>query len=78
MSSHYCRSPTQCITSIAVRSIFNDKNENPLIQPLLFQVGRMMMNIRGLMLDDPEHTVHLRTLHDLQFVSRGEEIESVD
>jgi len=25
-------------------------------------VGRMMMNIRGLILDDPEHTVHLQTL----------------
>ncbi|KIM82052.1 hypothetical protein PILCRDRAFT_820951 [Piloderma croceum F 1598] len=25
-------------------------------------VGRMMMNIRGLILDDPEHTVHLKTL----------------
>jgi hypothetical protein len=38
----------------------------------------MMINIRGLMLDDPEYTVHLRTLHDLQFVSRDEEIEFVD
>ena len=26
-----------------------------------------MMNIRGLILDDPEHTVHLRTL---EFVNR--------
>jgi len=25
-------------------------------------VGRMMMNIRGLILNDPEHTVHLQTL----------------
>ncbi|KIM76582.1 hypothetical protein PILCRDRAFT_12636 [Piloderma croceum F 1598] len=25
-------------------------------------VGRMMMNLRGLILDDPEHTVHLKTL----------------
>jgi len=25
-------------------------------------VGRMMMNLRGLILDDPEHTVHLQTL----------------
>jgi len=38
----------------------------------------MMMNIRGLMLDDPEHTVHLQTLHDLQFVACNEEIECVD
>jgi hypothetical protein len=27
-----------------------------------FKVGRMMMNIRGLILDDPEHTMCLRTL----------------
>jgi hypothetical protein len=27
----------------------------------------MMMNIRGLIMDDPEHTVHL---HTLQFVTR--------
>jgi hypothetical protein len=26
------------------------------------QVGRMMMNIRGLIMSDPEHTTHLRTL----------------
>ena len=26
------------------------------------KVGRMMMNIRGLILDDPEHTVYLQTL----------------
>jgi len=25
-------------------------------------VGRMMMNIRGLVLDDPAHTMHLQTL----------------
>jgi len=25
-------------------------------------VGRMMMNIRGLIMSDPEHTTHLRTL----------------
>ena len=28
----------------------------------LREVGHMMMNIRGLILDDPEHTMHLRTL----------------
>jgi len=27
----------------------------------LHQVGRMMMNIRGLILDDPEHTIYLQT-----------------
>jgi hypothetical protein len=39
------------------------------------KVGRMMMNIRGLILDDSEHTVHLPTL---QFVARtyaGSEVE---
>jgi hypothetical protein len=29
---------------------------------LRHKVGRMMMNIRGLVLEDPEHTVHLKTL----------------
>jgi hypothetical protein len=45
---------------------------------LTTQVGRMMMNIRGLILDDPEHTVHLQTL---QFAERtddaGSEFEDV-
>jgi hypothetical protein len=27
-----------------------------------YKVGRMMMNIRGLILEDPEHTLHLQTL----------------
>jgi len=30
-------------------------------------VGRMMMNIRGLIMDDPEHTTNLKTL---QFATR--------
>jgi hypothetical protein len=30
------------------------------------QVARMMMNIRGLILDDPEHTIYLQTF---QFVA---------
>lgn len=33
-----------------------------LFWPSLFKVGRMMMNIRGLILDDPEHTVYLQTI----------------
>jgi hypothetical protein len=33
----------------------------------LKKVGHMMMNIRGLIVDDPEHTVHLQTL---QFATR--------
>ena len=32
------------------------------------KVGRMMMNIRGLIMDDPEYTVHLQTL---QFATRN-------
>jgi hypothetical protein len=31
------------------------------------KVGRIMMNIRGLIMDDPEHTVHLQTI---QFTTR--------
>jgi hypothetical protein len=31
------------------------------------KVGRMMMNIRGLIMGDPEYTVHLQTL---QFAAR--------
>lgn len=27
----------------------------------------MMMNIRGLIFDDPDHTVHLQTLETLDF-----------
>jgi hypothetical protein len=43
------------------------------------QVSRMMMNIRGLILDDPEHTTYLQTL---QFVTvtnsdSGTELEVV-
>jgi hypothetical protein len=37
----------------------------------------MMMNIRGLIMDDPEHTLHLQTLQfDTQFQS-GTEIGDV-
>jgi len=38
-------------------------------------VGRMMMNIRGLVLDDPEHTVHLQTLQFTARTGPGSEIE---
>jgi len=40
-------------------------------------VGRMMMNIRGLMLGDPEHTVHLETLQFTSVVPRAE-LSTVD
>jgi hypothetical protein len=35
----------------------------------------MMMNIRGLILDDPEHTVHLRTLEFANTHDSGFEIK---
>ena len=35
----------------------------------------MMMNIRGLVMDDPEHTTHLRTLHFATQTSAGSEVE---
>jgi hypothetical protein len=37
----------------------------------------MMMNIRGLILDDPEHTVHLQTLQFAAPNNSGREIEEV-
>jgi hypothetical protein len=39
------------------------------------KVGRMMMNIRGLILDDSEHTVHLQTLQFATRTNAGSEIE---
>jgi hypothetical protein len=38
-------------------------------------VGRMMMNLRGLVLDDPEHTVHLQTI---QFAGRDRTGAEID
>ena len=35
----------------------------------------MMMNIRGLIMDDPEHTVHLQTLKFTNRHSSDSEIE---
>ncbi|KIM72227.1 hypothetical protein PILCRDRAFT_16333 [Piloderma croceum F 1598] len=40
-------------------------------------VGRMMMNIRGLILDDPQHTVHLQTLQFGGRTTAASEIEDV-
>jgi len=37
--------------------------------------GRMMMNIRGLNMDDPEHTVHLKPLEFATRTNAGSEIE---
>jgi len=35
----------------------------------------MMMNIRGLIMDDPEHTTHLRTLQFATRTNAGSEVE---
>jgi len=35
----------------------------------------MMMNIRGLILDDPEHTMHLQTLEFANCHASGSETE---
>jgi hypothetical protein len=35
----------------------------------------MMMNIRGLIMEDPEHTVHLQTLQFAARTNAGSEIE---
>jgi hypothetical protein len=43
----------------------------------LLQVGRMMMNIRGLVLDDPGHTMHLRALQFNGNLIPDSEIEEV-
>jgi len=40
-------------------------------------VGRLMMNIRGLIMDDPEHTVHLQTLQFAAHTNPGSEIDEV-
>jgi hypothetical protein len=35
----------------------------------------MMMNIRGLIMEDPEHTVHLRSLQFATCINAGSDIE---
>ncbi|KIM74561.1 hypothetical protein PILCRDRAFT_828121 [Piloderma croceum F 1598] len=40
-------------------------------------VGRMMMNLRGLILDDPEHTTHLQTLQFAGRTHSGSDIEEI-
>jgi hypothetical protein len=66
-------SPTQCIVSISVRYVCFICCTQDLT--LLHKVGRMMMNIRGLIMDDPEHTVHLQTLDFADRHCSGSEIE---
>jgi hypothetical protein len=46
-----------------------------LISLLTPKVGRMMMNIRGLILDDPEHNVRLRTLAFASHRNQDSEVE---
>ena len=41
----------------------------------MHQVGRMMMNIRGLILEDPEHVVHLLSMQFLNDPNLGLQIE---
>jgi hypothetical protein len=38
----------------------------------------MMMNLRGLMLDDPEYTLHLHTLRFVDYQDSGLWIEDAD
>jgi hypothetical protein len=57
----------------ALHSFYDDIWVSP--QRLPHKAGRMMMNIRGLILDDPEHTVHLRTL---QFAARTNSTSEID
>jgi hypothetical protein len=40
-----------------------------------YKVGRMMMNIHGLIMNDPEHTVHLQTLQFATWINAGSEVE---
>ena len=42
------------------------------------KVSRMMMNIRGLIMDDPEHTIHLSTLEFATRTNPGSEIEMAE
>jgi hypothetical protein len=66
-------SATQCIVSISVRYVCFICCIWDLIS--LHKVGRMMMNIRGLIMDDPEHTVHLQTLEFADSNCSGSEIK---
>ncbi|KIM74505.1 hypothetical protein PILCRDRAFT_703298 [Piloderma croceum F 1598] len=57
---------------------------NPVITMLArdsifyFLVSHMMMNIRGLIMDDPEHTNHLQTLEFATRTNSGSEIEMTE
>jgi hypothetical protein len=42
---------------------------------LATQVGRIMMNLRGLIMDDPEHTLHLQALQFNTLAHIGEDID---
>ena len=58
------RHPSQYIIQILWQYIcFNGRHK----------AGGMMMNIRGLIMDDPEHTVHL---HTIQFAHENSDIKT--
>jgi hypothetical protein len=73
MGLNHLFSPTQCISSIAVPQSCFEIAFFGLTSP--HKVGRMMMNIRGLIMEDPEHTVHLQTLQFAARTDAGSEIE---
>jgi hypothetical protein len=66
-------STTQCIASIVVPQVSFIIAFSGLTSP--HKVGRMMMNIRGLIMDDPVHTTHLQTLEFATWTNAGSEIE---
>jgi len=44
----------------------------------IIAVSRMMMNIRGLIMEDPEHTIHLRSLEFAACTNPGSEMEMAE
>ena len=73
LSPLWCFSPTQCITSIMVRYACFVNNTVGLTSS--HKVGRMMMNLRGLILQDPGHTTHLKTL---EFVANANSVSKIE
>jgi hypothetical protein len=53
-------------------NLFHDKE---FVIKLAQKVSHMMMNIHGLIMEDPEHTIHLRTLQFATHNNPGSEIE---
>ena len=73
MGLNHLFSPTQCISSIVVPYSCFEIAFFGLTSP--HKVGRMMMNIRGLIMEDPEYTVHLQTLQFAARTNAGSEVE---